>query len=312
MGLGVFSLAAFLDYRRFRAFQKLLGLYLVFILLLLFLAFTHQRWLHLGPLSIQPSEFAKPFLVVLLASLFSESQEEHLSWPLLAGATILALGPVLLIAISDLDQAFLILVIACSLILFAGLSRKTLLVLGAGFFLLSTLAGPVVWKHLKPYQRARLISFFKPGKTHKRWSYQTRQALIAVGSGGLTGQGFKRGLSSRLHYLPAKHTDLAFAVWAEEWGFAGSLLVLTLYSFILSCLLKAAYQARDLMGRFLVFGAACVLFWEIFFNIGGVIHLLPAASLPLPFLSCGGSALCSNMILLGLATSVMIKRFSFI
>ncbi len=312
LGLGIFVLFWFWDYRRLLTFQRLWGVYGVLLLLLLGMALKHQRWLYLGGFSLQPSEFTKPLIVCLLAVIFAENPGPVLPAKYLFLALILALGPAILIAVSDLDQAFLLLVIAASMIFLAGLPRRILVggaILGLAMGLV---IGPLVWKQLKPYQKARLEAFFKPGKTQKRWSYQTEQALIAVGSGGLAGQGFKRGLSSKLHYLPAKHTDLAFAVWAEEWGFLGATPVILLFMLLIGWLLRAAYLARDCLGRFLAFGSAAILFWEVFFNLGGVLHLLPAASLPLPFLSYGGSAMFANMIMLGIAASVMRRRFSFL
>jgi len=314
IGAGLLLFCAFwwLDYRKILAFQRLLVLYLGFLALLLFMAFRHQRWLYFGGFSLQPSEFAKPLIVALLAALFAENQKEVLSPFLLGVSLVLVLIPVVLIAVTDLDQAFLLGVIAATVILFAGISRKiliALLILGGVSFLVM---GPLIWKQLKPYQKARLEAFLRPGKTQKRWSYQTRQALIALGSGGLTGQGFKQGLSSTLHYLPAKHTDLAFAVWGEEWGFVGSATVVALFALLIACNLKAAYMAKDMLGRFLAFGCAVALFWEVFFNLAGVVRLLPAASLPLPFLSYGGSSVFANMIMLGFSASVMRRRFSFL
>ena len=311
-GLLILFLLGSLDYRKLFTLQRLLGIYLVFLGLLLFMAFQHQRWIYFGGFSLQPSEFAKPLIVALLAALFSENRKEEVSASLLGVSVVLVLIPSVMVAVTDLDQAFLLLVIGATVIMFAGIPKR----LCIGLLVLGTLCvlviGPLVWQHLKPYQRARLEAFLRPGKAHKRWSYQTRQALIALGSGGLTGQGFKQGLSSKLHYLPAKHTDLAFAVWAEEWGFAGSMVVLSLYALLIGWILKIAYSAKDMLGRFLAFGCAAVFFWEVFLNLGGVVHLLPAASLPLPFLSYGGSSIFVNMIMLGFAVSVMKRRFSFL
>ena len=301
-----------LDYRKFLTFQRIFSLYTLLVLLLGYMALAGKRWLYFGAFSLQPSEFAKPVLIILLALLFCHHREACLSFSLFALANLLVAIPVALIAVSDLDQAFLVFVICESLIFLAGLSRRLLIGLALAGLVISFVIGPPLWRNLKPYQKARIMAFLKPGKTQKRWSYQTRQALIAVGSGGLVGQGFRKGLSSRLHYLPAKHTDLAFAVWAEEWGFIGSLAVLLLYALIIFYGLRAGYLARDCLGRFLAFGAASALFWQVFINLGGVLRILPTASVPLPFLSYGGSSILSNMIMLGMMASVMRRRFSFL
>ncbi len=312
LGISAFLLFYLLDYRRILTFQRVFCVYLLLVLLLGYMALAGKRWLYFGLFSVQPSEFAKPVLVVLLALLFCHHREAYLRFSLFVWANLLVAIPVIFIAVSDLDQAFLVFLVGESLIFLAGLSRRLLLGLILAGLAISFVIGPPLWRQLKPYQRARIMAFLKPGKTQKRWSYQTRQALIAVGSGGLLGQGFRQGLSSRLHYLPAKHTDLAFAVWAEEWGFVGSGAVLFLYGLIIFYGLRAGYLARDCLGRFLAFGAVAVLFWQVFINLGGVLRILPTASLPLPFLSYGGSSILSNMIMLGIMASVMRRRFSFL
>ncbi|MBX6422674.1 FtsW/RodA/SpoVE family cell cycle protein [Thermosulfurimonas sp. F29] len=311
-GVVVFLGLYFVDYRRLLTWPRIFSIYMMYVLLLLYMAVSGKRWLVFGGFSVQPSEFAKPLLVALLALFFAHQHEPRLRFPLFVLANLLIGVPMVLIAVTDLDQAFLLFLIGESLIFMAGLSRRLILAIAVAGLALSLMVGPPFWRHLKPYQRARILAFLKPGKTQKKWSYQTRQALIAVGSGGLLGQGFRKGLSSRLHYLPAKHTDLAFAVWAEEWGFVGSILVLALYALLVFYALKAGYLARDPLGRFLAFGAAMGLFWQVFVNLGGVLHILPAASLPLPFLSYGGSSILSTLIMLGMVASVMRRRFSFL
>jgi len=310
LGLGIYGVVVWADYRRW-TLGKAAWIYLAFLVLLTYMGLTHKRWLYAGGFSLQPSEFLKPLLVVFLSLLFSGVEAPVLPAFLFGGGLVAVSLPAFLVALTDLDQAFLILVIGFTLIVFAGLSRRLALGLFLSAVVAGSLAGPILWHHLKPYQKARIIAFLKPGKTQKRWSYQTQQALIAVGSGGLKGQGFGKGLSSRLHYLPAKHTDLAFAVWAEEWGFLGTSFLLLFYGLVWGWGLRTAYQARDQLGRFLAFGATACLFWQISINLGGVIRLLPTASLPLPFLSYGGSAYLTNMILLGIIASVQRRRFSF-
>jgi len=141
--------------------------------------------------------------------------------------------------------------------------------------------------------------------------YQILQSLIAVGSGGFTGLGFQEGLSSRLNYLPEKHTDLAFAVWAEEWGFLGAGFVLLLFTALIILILRRACELRDPLGRHLCFGVATMFFWEVLINAGGILHLLPVASVPMPFLSYGGSSVLVNLAGLGLAFAVLRRRYSF-
>ncbi len=307
LGIGVFTFFFLSNYRKLLNSLITITAYLLVTGVLGVLALLHMRWIYFYKFALQPSEFAKPAVVLLLSTI-----AHTMTGPSLLLCSLLVAIPGLLIAVTDLDQAFLVLIIGFTHMLFLGIPRRVLVlgcVLGlAGLFVV----GPMVWNSLKPYQRARLVAFFKPGKTQKRWSYQTEQALIAVGSGGLFGQGFKKGLSSKLHYLPAKHTDLAFAVWAEELGFVGSATVLVLFGVLVGSMLKCAYSLKeDPSGGILLVGAASMIFWEVFFNLGGVVQLLPAASIPLPFLSYGGSSMLSNMIMLGIAASVMRTRVSF-
>ena len=170
---------------------------------------------------------------------------------------------------------------------------------------------PLLWHHLKPYQKQRVSSFLNPDLDPLGAGYHMIQSKITVGSGMLWGKGFLQGTQNRLDFLPEKHTDFVFAVLAEEWGFVGTLVLLTLYGVLLARLLVIAWKARDRFGSFLAVGVAGMAFWQLLINIGMNIGVLPVVGVPLPLLSYGGSSLLTMLVALGLALNVSTRRFLF-
>ncbi len=310
LGGGLLLLLALFDYQKLLSPRLVFGGYVLLLVLLIFLTLKHTRWLRLPGFSLQPSEFAKLFLI-FISSLILSRQEESLRLKTFWQLSLFSLPLIGLVAITDLDQGGMLFLIYLSFVLGAGISRR--LILGGLIlvFVLGVSLGPYCWKLLKPYQRARVEAFLNPEAFALDRGYQIIQALIAVGSGGLKGLGFKEGLSSRLNYLPEKHTDLAFAVWAEEWGFIGSSLVILAFFFLIYQILKLGIQIREPLGRYICYGVAAMFFWEVFINIGGILHLLPVASVPLPFLSYGGSSVLVNLAAIGLVLSISQRRYSF-
>ncbi len=307
----LFAFCAFFDYRKIISPRFVFAGYAIILIVLLFLMVKHTRWLRLPGVSVQPSEFAKLFLIFLSSLVLCRKEGEGLDWRTFLNLSAFAMPLILVVAATDLDQGGMLFLIYFSFLLVAGIPRRVFfaaLALGAG---LAITLGPYVWGLLKPYQRARVEAFLNPEAFALDRGYQTIQALIAVGSGGLTGFGFKEGLSSRLNYLPEKHTDLAFAVWAEEWGFLGAALVIVLFFLLIFQILKIAAQVREPLGRYVSYGVAAMLFWEVFINIGGILHILPVASVPLPFLSYGGSSVLVNMAAIGLVLNISRRRYSF-
>ncbi|PMP95507.1 MAG: hypothetical protein C0169_05415 [Thermodesulfobacterium geofontis] len=198
-----------------------------------------------------------------------------------------------------------------SFLIFIGIPRRLTLSLIFLGLIIGLLLFPIFWKNLKPHQKGRIYGYLYPEKYAQTWGYQLNQSLIAIGSGGLWGHGFKRGWSTRLHYLPAKYTDLAFAVWAETWGFIGVSLFLVLYGYLLYFFIKISNTAKDWLGKYLSLGVALVLFWQALFNISGCAGLFPMTSIPLPFLSYGGSITISVYFLLSLVFNIALKRYFF-
>ncbi len=311
--LGGFILVflALVDYQKIISLKAVFLGYLILVVLLGFLVFKHTRWLRLPGLSIQPSEFAKLCLIVLMALILCRAEGRRLELKTFIYLSLLAFPLVILVAATDLDQGGMLFLIYLSFLLIAGLPRRLILAVLIGGVIVGVTLGPYLWGLLKPYQRARVEAFINPEAFALDRGYQILQALIAVGSGGLKGFGYQEGLSSRLNYLPEKHTDLAFAVWAEEWGFLGSSLIIGAFLFLIYQILRVAQEIREPLGRYLCFGIASMFFWEVFINIGGILHILPVASVPLPFLSYGGSAVLVNMAAIGLVLSISRRRYSF-
>ncbi len=303
-------LSFFWDYRRV-TLNMVYFIYGILLVILLICFFLQKRWLNLGFISIQPSEFIKPLFVFLISLTVTKEASLYLSLKTLGKLILLITVPLILIAPFDLDYAFIMGGMFIFFILFLGIPKKVLIGLGILSILLSLIIVPLGWSKLKPYQKGRILGYLYPEKYSQTWGYQLNQSLIAIGSGGLVGQGFKKGWSTKLHYLPAKRTDLAFAVWAETWGFLGVSLFLFLYGFLVYYAIKISEVAKDLVGKYLSLGVALVLFWQAFFNIGGVIGLLPMTSIPLPFISYGGSITISTYILISLVFNVAFRRTFF-
>jgi rod shape determining protein RodA len=293
-----------------------------------------RRWFDLSFFSLQPSEFAKLAFILALANFLSRPVEELRVPGNFWRAMGLLLLPFVLIAKEpDLGSAVVLLPTGLAMMLVAGVPRKFLLrsvgLVGALGILLviEVLFAPPIWQpiKLKEYQRQRLLVYFgkdfappdatpeqkrRARQLQQERSYQAKQALISVGSGGLTGQGWRQGKQTSLGFLPpgAAHTDFIFSVIAEEKGFVGSATVIALYAVVLFTGLRIAGQARDRLGKVLAVGVVTLLFSHVFINIGMNIRLMPVTGIPLPLLSYGGSSVLASMIALGMLQNVHINR----
>jgi rod shape determining protein RodA len=167
------------------------------------------------------------------------------------------------------------------------------------------------WSLLHDYQRQRIYTFLNPERDPLGSGYHIIQSKIAVGSGGLFGQGFRQGTQAQLSFLPERHTDFAFSVFAEEWGFVGCLLLLVLYLLVVLWGLYIARRASDRFGMYLALGVVAMLFWHIVVNLGMVVGLLPVVGVPLPLFSYGGTSMLTTMTGVGLLLNVSMRRFMF-
>jgi rod shape determining protein RodA len=280
------------------------------VLLLLTIVFgrvvnASKSWLGAGGVQFQPSELAKVATILMVAAYLGRDQVRGLGFVRFAAvAGIVGLPVLLIMQQPDLGTAATFMPLLAGASFLAGLRIRTIVILA----LVVALALPLVWGHLKPYQKERVKIFLEPTNDPKGAGYQLIQSLIAVGSGGVTGKGFLSGTQGSLQFLPEQHTDFVLAVVAEERGFIGSALVLALYFVVLTRCVATARGARDRLGAFIAMGVACVYGGQALINIGVVLGVLPTTGVPLPLLSYGGSCLVSTLLGLGLVLNVHMRR----
>lgn len=313
IGLAAMLIVALIEYRYFVDFAYpvyiVTVLLLIFVLIYGFITSGAQRWVKLGGLTFQPSEFVKISFIMVLAKIFQRSPGRegyslrHLPFPFF----LLFLPMGLILKQPDLGTAIILLLVFLSILVFVKVRWSSLLTLGAmGAALL-----PLIWRFLKDYQKRRIITFFNPDLDPLGAGYHLIQSKIAVGSGGIIGKGFMKGTQSRLGFLPEQHTDFIFSALGEEWGLIGSVIVVSLYFLLISWGLRIAIGSKDRYGAILSFGVVAMLFWHSFINIGMVLGLMPVVGVPLPLLSYGGSFLLSTLIGIGLLLNVSMRRYLF-
>jgi rod shape determining protein RodA len=315
LGLIVFFVAASIDYHEIARWSPFL--YAASIALLILVIFVGRtgmgarRWLSLGLFDLQPSEWVKLIVIVVLARYFSaRSRLQGLSLrDLIVPAVWVGIPLLLVLKQPDLGTALVLLFIPMVLIALIGLRSKT-----AGFsVLVSLMAFPFVWEifwnALKPYQRNRLIAFINPAVDPMGRGYHALQSKIAIGSGGFFGKGLFGGTQSQLKFLPEGHTDFIFSVFAEEWGFLGVLLLLVLYFLLIWWGIDVAYKAKDHLGVLLAIGVVSILVFYLAVNIGMTLGVAPVVGVPLPLMSYGGNSILTTMAGLGLLLNIKMRRF---
>ena len=267
-----------------------------------------QRWINLGFFQLQPSEPAKLMMVVTLASYYSRKEvaNGYSIKDLITPIILMAIPFTLILIQPDLGTALMFVIIFISMTVFARLRWSSYVILGLTGIVLAV----VGWLYvLKPYQRQRIETLLNPTKDTLGEGYQILQSKIAVGSGGLFGKGYMEGTQGHLHFLPERHTDFAFSVWCEEWGFVGSLFFLSVYFFMLFWGLHVAMSARDRFGLFLALGVVALIFWQAVINLLMILGFLPVVGIPLPLFSYGGSSLLTTLLGMGILMNVRMRRF---
>jgi len=313
IGLIVMILITLIDYRTYSDFAY--GIYFItFLLLLAVMAYGiitsgAQRWVRIGPISFQPSEFIKISLIIALAKFFKRpAGREGYSLKQLFIPFLLLIVPMMLILKQpDLGTAVILLLIFFSVLLFVKVRWSSLLMIVVG----GASIVPLLWRFLKEYQKKRILTFFNPEMDPLGAGYHLIQSKIAIGSGGILGKGFMKGTQSKLGFLPEQQTDFIFSALGEEWGLIGCFLLLALYFILILWGLRIAVQSKDRFSAILSFGVVAMLFWHIFINIGMVLGMMPVVGIPLPLLSYGGSFMVSTLIGIGLLLNVSMRRFLF-
>jgi rod shape determining protein RodA len=314
VGIGLAMLACSIDYHLLEDVSYwFYGLVMVLLVLVLVVGKTSMgatRWLHLGFFSLQPSEPMKIVIVMTFARYFSRHpvfgglRLRDLGFPLL----ILGVPALLIMKQPDLGTAIMVILVVSAVLAYVGVRLSTIVSLALA-------AVPLVWTawhfFLREYQKNRILNFLDPEHDPLKSGYHIIQSKIAVGSGGLAGKGYLQGTQSQLRFLPEQHTDFAFSVFAEEWGFVGCLVVVAFYLVLVLWGLQVANRCNDRFGSLLAVGITAMLFWHIVINMGMVIGLFPVVGVPLPFFSYGGTSMVTSMIGVGILLNISMRRFMF-
>lgn len=272
-----------------------------------------RRWIELGLMRFQPSEFAKLAMVIVLAKYFQNRAGRDGSQLMeIFQALMLTAVPFCLVLIQpDLGTAGVIVLIALSVIVFVTANKKILLWAGGLFLGLLPIVLLVGDRLLLDYQKRRLLTFLNPDYDPLGAGYHIIQSQIAIGSGGILGKGFLKGTQNQLMFLPVKHTDFIFSILAEEWGFIGCAVVLLLFTILFFRGFGISGKAKDNFGSILAFGCTALLFWHVVVNVGMVMGLLPVVGVPLVFLSYGGSSLLVSFLTVAILVNVSMRRYSY-
>ncbi|MBN1936496.1 MAG: rod shape-determining protein RodA [Anaerolineae bacterium] len=306
-GIVLGFIVAAIDYRLLDAFAIPLYIIIVLLLVAVFIigqiTFGAQRSIDLGFVSVQPSEFSKPALIVILAAFFGRREDkiDRLS-TLLFSIALIALPVFLIYKEPDLGTALVLIFVWGVMVFAAGMNLIYLGLLGGG----AVGAVPILWLTMQDYMRQRVVTFLSPESDPESF-YNIKQALYAIGSGGWLGKGYMKGTQSQLGFLLVQHTDFIFSVICEELGMLGAFALFALLAVVLLRILRAAKMARDTFGRLICTGIAAWFFFQIAVNIGMNLQLLPVTGLPLPFISYGGSSLVPMLVSLGLVQGVLMR-----
>jgi rod shape determining protein RodA len=267
-----------------------------------------RRWIDLGPMNLQPSEFAKATLALVLAKFFGESRRGAITRLDFVIAGAIAAVPLLLISQQpDLGTAVTLVPVLIAVVFVAGMPMRIFGILA----MVGLLAAPIAWKFaLRDYQKERISTFVNPSQDARGAGYQQIQARITVGSGGPFGKGFKGGTQGQLRFLPVAHNDFIFSVLAEEHGFVGVVVALGLYLFVILRSLEAAKLAKDRLGAYLVLGVLASFTFQVIYNITMSAGLAPVKGLTLPLMSYGGSSMIATLAGFGLILNVRMRRFT--
>ena len=309
-GLVLLLVVAMIDVRFW--FRWSYPIYLVGLLLLVAvevmgtIGMGAQRWIQIGPLTLQPSEVMKVAIVMALARYFHGMSEEEIVRPtkLIGPLVLVALPTVLVLKQPDLGTAMILIMVSGGLFFAAGVRLWKFGVVAA----LGAAAVPVAWQFLRDYQKQRVFTFLNPESDPLGAGYHILQSKIALGAGGMFGKGLLEGSQSHLNFLPEKQTDFIFTMLAEEFGLLGGVALLVLYALVILYGFAIALRARNQYGRLLTIGLTANLFLYVFINIAMVMGLIPVVGVPLPLVSYGGTAMLAIMISFGLVISIYVHR----
>ncbi|NWG06840.1 MAG: rod shape-determining protein RodA [Chloroflexi bacterium] len=317
-GIVLIFIVAAIDYRYWMALYRPIFIVMFILLFFLFLSaqavFGAARWFQVGVLFVQPTEFAKIALILLLARYFDKTQNEprDLKWIFGGFLWVMALALWILLQ-PNLSNVVVMMVIFGALLWLNGIQIKHLaLIAGVGILLVGSVFGLTALgiriPFLQEYQQQRIENFILPNEEETFGeTYNVDQAKIAIGSGGLFGKGYGHGTQTQLRFLKVRHTDFIFSALSEEFGLVGSMAVIFIIMLVIWRCLRAAQKARDVAGMNIAYGVATLIFFQGMVNIGVNLNIVPVSGLPLPFISYGGSGLTALMLGIGLVESVAMR-----
>jgi len=309
IGLVVFFIISFTDFRFFKSTTYWIYILTIFLLIAV-LVFGReirgvQGWLDFGFFNFQPTEIAKIVAILVLAKFWQEARRPIKVADIIISFLLISPLAYLIIKQPDLGSALLIVIISLGVLFLVDHNKKHLISL---FLIIIILLASSWFFVLKDYQKTRILNFLKPQSRSQNSAYQIQQSKIAVGSGKVFGRGFGLGTQSQLRFLPESHNDFVFAVLAEEFGFIGCLLLLGIYIFVIFRLIKISLSVYDNFSMVLGLGVVVYLFLQMVVTVSINIGLFPIIGLPLPFISYGGSSLLVSMLALALVESSLIHQ----
>ncbi|HXF91742.1 MAG TPA: rod shape-determining protein RodA [Nitrospiraceae bacterium] len=314
LGSAAFVAMLIVDYHKIaRLAYPLYAIVLVLLAVVLVMGKTSrgaQRWIPIGPFAFQPSEFAKLVLILVLAHYYSSAPRIGWLQRVVLPGLIMLPGLLLILKQPDLGSGLSFLAVYAAMLLMVGMRSQAIGIILLFSLMLFPFVWELLWGSLHEYQRHRIMAFVDPEYDPGGKGYHALQSRIAIGSGELLGKGLYGGTQSQLKFLPEGHTDFVFAVFAEEWGFLGVLLLLALFVGLIWLSLEIASRAKDILGALLAAGVIAMLCFCVVVNIGMTAGMFPIVGIPLPLMSYGGSATIATMAALGLLLNIKRRRLT--
>ncbi len=309
VGLLLMVVASRNDYKILKSYSGVLYIFMIATLLAVeFFGATRlgaTRWIAIGPFQFQPSELSKLILIVVLAKFYSQNYDFTDQLRYLVKSLVYTLPAVFLVLVQpDLGTAIVLGFIWLAMTLATRVKKKYILAMIVSIIVLF----PVIYPNLKTYQRQRLNTFLQPASDPSGTGYNVNQAIIAVGSGGVSGQGLASGGQTQGNFLPSSHTDFIFAVLAEKLGFVGALVCILLFAAVIARIVMDASLSQDRFGSLLCIGIAAMFIIHVFVNIGMNLGIMPVTGIPLPFISAGGTSMMVSLFSVGIVQSVYSRR----
>ncbi|MEO5360483.1 MAG: rod shape-determining protein RodA [Nitrospirota bacterium] len=315
VGLAALLAAAVYDYNWLRKSGYIL--YIAGLVMLVIVLYAGkrgmgaQRWLELGPFSFQPSELFRILLIIGVSKYLSTINGLLIRRTFFISLAVFGLIPfVLILKQPHLGTSLVLLSTFFFLAIAKKIEKKLMITLVIVVIAVPPVAGNLIWKHLKDYQKKRIVAFIEPEADPRGIGYQVEQSKITIGSGQVFGRGYLKGTQGPLRFLPEKHTDFIYCIFAEEWGFVGSAVIIALYLLLFLRGISTALRSKDEFGRYLALGLTFMLFLYFFINMGMVLGMMPVVGVPMPFMSYGGTTLITNYIAIGILINIRMRRLA--